>query len=234
MTLCPNSPLVVFCILLTSALANCAHAAVILDQEFMLPYHTGLNYYMDYPGDYLAQTFTVRTSGELAGVGVQASVSGRGQFIDDLHIQVTRVGEDGFPLADEVLAEAVIAPDDLPVEARSSPSVITDVDLSHWQVPVTAGDRLAILFTSEHAYYSPKEGPHYVWFFQHLIPFPGGEFSIYSPKVYGPTPLRDIYLPGPDKTVDAGYRVYVDVIPEPNSLLLLITGAIGICGISKR
>jgi hypothetical protein len=211
-----------------------AGAEVVLDQEFKLPNHSGINYYLDYPGDYLAQTFTVRHTGELAGVGVQASVSGLGQFVDNLHIRVTRVDNDGYALMNEVLAEAAIAPSQLPIEGSVSPSAMTDVNLSSWHVPVTIGDRLAVLFTSNHAYYSPASGPHYVWFFQIGNPHPGGEFSIYSPKAYGPTPLRDIWLGGGDKTVDAGFHVYVNLIPEPNSLLLFFPGAVGCCWLAKK
>lgn len=219
----------VACQLLLVVIAQRANAEVILDQEFKLPVNTGINYYHDYPEDFLAQTFTVQNTGELAGVGVQGAVSGRGQFIDDLHIRVTRVGDDGFALKDEVLAEATIAAAQLPIAPSVSPATITDVDLSSWHVPVTSGDRLAILFSSEHAYYSPASAPHYVWFFQTRNPHPGGEFSIYSPTLYGPTPLRDIYLPVDDKTVDAGFRVYIDVIPEPNSAVLLSCALAGCC-----
>lgn len=219
----------VICHFLLIVVAQAANAEVVLDQEFKLLANSGINYYHDYPGDFLAQTFTVRNTGELAGVGVQGAVSGTGQFIDDLHIRVTRVGDDGFALMDEVLAEATIRPSDLPIAPSVSPATITDVDLSSWHVPVTAGDRLAILFSSEHAYYSPRSAPHYVWFFQIRNPHPGGEFSIHSPSVYGPTPLRDIYLPVDDKTVDAGFRVYVDVIPEPDSIVLLSCSLAGCC-----
>lgn len=206
-----------------------AEAAVVLDQQFMLPVDTGINYYHDYPDDYLTQTFTVQNTGKLAGVGVQGAVSGREPFTDDLHIRVTRVGEDGFALMDEVLAEATISPIDLPIAPSRSPATITDVDLSSWHVPVTAGQRLAILFSSTHAYYSPSDASHYVWFFQIRNPHPGGEFSIFSPTLYGPTPLRDIYLPVADKTVDAGFRVYVDVIPEPSTILLIFCAALSSC-----
>jgi hypothetical protein len=186
----------VTCLLLLIALVGGANAEVILDQEFKLPANSGINYYHDYPGDFLAQTFTVRNTGELAGVGVQGAVSGRGQFVDALHIKVTRVGDDGFALMNEVLAEATIRPADLPIAPLVSPATITDVDLSNWQVSVTAGERLAILFSSEHAYYSPRSGPHYVWFYQFRNPHPGGEFSIYSPTLWPDSATRHLSARG--------------------------------------
>lgn len=215
--------------LIVIALVQSTSAAVILDQEYKLPANTGINYFHDYPEDYLAQTFTVRNTGILAGVGVQASVSGRGQFFDDLHIRITRVDSNGFPLTDQVLAWATISPEELPIAPRVSPATITDVDLSSWRVPVAANDRLAILYSSDHAYYTHTAYPKYVWFRQIYNPHPGGEYMVYSPRLYGPTPLRDIYLPAADKTLDAGFRVYVDVVPEPASLLLLVCGVVGCC-----
>jgi hypothetical protein len=41
---------------------QCARAEVVLDQEYVVGYPGALNYTLDYPGDYLAQTFTVRHS----------------------------------------------------------------------------------------------------------------------------------------------------------------------------
>ena len=211
-----------------SAESTRAYTGIVLDQEFKLPYHTGLNYSIGHQEEYLAQTFTVQNTGELAGVGVQASISEAGQFTDDLHIRVTKVDEDGFALQDQVLARATIAPSNLPIDYILCPATITDVDLSHWHVPVVAGDRLAILISSSHRHYDyPYEIPYYLWFFQTHNPHPGGEYSIYAPERLGPTPLRDIWLGGGDTTVDAGFRVYVNVIPEPNSLLLLLCGAAG-------
>lgn len=222
-------------LMLMVALAKASPAAVVLDQEFMVPPGTGLNYYLDYPGDYLAQTFTVRNRGELAGVGVQASISipYLGEAIDDLHIRVTRIDSQGYPLMNQVLAEGVISPAALPVAASVSPATITDVDLSSWRVPVAAGDQLAILFSSEQTYYVRKPGPAYVWFRQLHNPHPGGDYMCYSPQLYGPAPLRDIWLGGGDKRIDAGFRVYVNAIPEPCSLGLLTVGCAASLG-SRR
>lgn len=224
------------CQLLMIALSQASQAAVILDQEFKLPPHTGTNYYIDYAGDYLAQTFTVRNSGELAGVGVQASLSRPylGEPIDALHIRVTRIDGQGYPLTDQVLAEGTISPTDLPIEALVSPETITDVDLSSWRVPVTAGDRLALLFSSDNTSFDDGLGPGYVWFFQSGNLHPGGEYMIYSPQLYGPKPLRDIWLGGGDKRVDAGFRVYVKTIPEPQSLVLFALGCVACLRFKRR
>ncbi len=78
-------------------------AEVIFDQEhFINPGGGSSNYYLDYAGDQLLeQTFTVRHSGLLAGIGVQVSLvtHGRPPYadpIDDLHLKVVRTSADGF------------------------------------------------------------------------------------------------------------------------------------------
>lgn len=221
------------CLVLLLVGVQAANAEVVLDQEFKQPPRAGINYYHDYPGDYLAQTFTVQNTGRLTGIGVQAAKSAAGQFVDDLHVRVTRVDQAGYPLANSVLAAGVIQSSELPIAPSTNPATITDVDLSSWNASVSAGDRLAILLSSDHAYYSPEQGPHYLWFYALHNPHPGGEFSIYSPQLYGPTPLRDIWLGGGDKTVDAGFRVYVDLVPEPGSALLL-AWMVALCGVARR
>ena len=66
------------CQLFLVILTEAATAEVIVDQEFKLPENTGINYMIDYPGDYLAKTYGTEHTGLLAGVGVQASVTAEG------------------------------------------------------------------------------------------------------------------------------------------------------------
>jgi hypothetical protein len=189
------------------------------------------NYYLDYPGDHMEQTFTVRHSGRLAGVGVQVSLlpdfrGGVQPPIDDLHLKVTRVGSNGFALVDQVVAEATIRPESLPITRSLEIGPLTDVDLTSWDVPVTSGDRLAIVLSSNQTDHSgPERGTNYLWFMSHFNPHPGGECSIYSPRLYGPLPLRDRWLGEGEPTVDAGFRVFLTPVPEPTtraSLLVLL------------
>lgn len=218
-------------LLLATVWARFTSAEVIVDQEYFLaPQSSSFGYFLDYPGDYFQQTFTVNNSGELAGVGVQVSLYANtlGEYpapIDDLHLQIVRTDPDGFGLLDQVLAEATVLPSSLPFTYNAKPGAMTDVDLSSWHLPVTAGEKLSIVLSSDQTDHSGTI-TNYLWFYNVYVPHPGGEFSIYSPQLYGPTPLRDIWLPDEDKTVDAGFRVYVDVIPEPHSLALLAVAMI--------
>ena len=219
------------CLMLITAWAQSTRAGVILDQEYLVdPSRSWSNYYLDFPGDYLQQTFTVRHSGKLVGIGVQVSLHPypypwypSEPPIDDLHLKVVRTDADGFALIDEVLAEATIPPSRLISLDHDLPGPITDVDLTSWHASVLKGEKLAITFSSNQTDHSgPKYGTNYQWFRNYHNPHPGGEYSTYSPKYYGAKPLRDIWLGGGDPTVDAGFRVYVD-IPEPSSLLILLS-----------
>jgi hypothetical protein len=228
----PNGATIVKPILCALVLATlCASpstAALIIDQEHDVRSHRGVsNYYLDYPGDYMQQTFTVRNSGMLMGVGVQVSITvntntPHPEPIDDLHVRVVRTGTDGFGLPTQVLAEASIVPASLSTTFGGVPGAIIDVDLSTHHAHVVAGERLSIQLSSMQTDNSgPQPGSNYLWFRSLYNPHPGGEYSTFSPKLYGPTPLRDIWLGGGDSTLDAGFRVYVDTIPEPCSLALI-------------
>jgi len=208
-----------------------ASAEIILDQENYIDPLSGLghlSYYLDYPGDHLAQTFTVRHSGILTGLGIQVSLIVPDRFlydppIDDLHISVVRVDSNGFALINDVLAKGTIHRIGLPVANRPGPMAV--VDVSSWNARVSAGDRLAIAFASEQTDNSgPERAANYLWFRSVLDVHPGGRFSVYSPRAYGATPLWDFRV-GPEVvTSDAGFRVYIDTVPEPGSLALALAG----------
>jgi hypothetical protein len=216
-----------FALLLALVLTSPASAEIVLDQEYALGPGGSLNYYLDYPGDHLAQTFTVKNSGILTSLGIQVSLTAHDRIydmpIDDLHISVVRVDSNGFAIISDVLAKGTISPIGLPVTRNATPGPMANVDISSWNARVNAGDQLAITFASEQTYYTgTARATNYMWFRSTRDNHPGGRFSIYSPKLYGATPLWD-FLVGPEvRTVDAGFQVYVDVVPEPSSLLLTL------------
>jgi hypothetical protein len=211
-----------------------AQAEVVLDQEYVVGSSGSLNYYLDYPGDHLAQTFTVGNSGTLTGIGVQVSLTVFDRFhyvapIDDLHISVVQVDENGFALVNEVLAKGTIVPSSLQL-TQTTPGRMTVVDVSSWNAKVSAGDQLAIAFASGQTDHSgPEQAANYMWFRSTRDVHPDGQFSIYSPKLYGATPLWDFRL-GPEvSTSDAGFSVYIDVVPEMSIPAILIFGGAALC-----
>jgi len=158
-------------------------AAVILDQEVVTNPDTGyLGYILDYPGDFLAQTFTMRHSGMLKSVGVQVSIDENANWpysppSDDLHLRIVRTTPAGVPIFDGILAEETIDRFSLPRSYRPGP--FANVDLSNWQVNVRAGEVLAITLHSNQAYYTDPDGSNYIWYRSPRSTLPGGEFFIY-------------------------------------------------------
>lgn len=210
-----------------------AQADVIIDQEVITYPNTGyIGYILDYPGDYFAQTFTVRHSGQLVSIGVQVSLynfSPNQPPIDDLHVKLVRTDLAGAPAINDVLAEATISRFSLSRSYRPGP--FTDVDFSNSHVQVAAGDVLAVALSSNQTYFiSPHLGADYIWYRSTRNELPGGEYYIYSPSQFGPAPFKNIYLYGNDRTIDAGFRVFIDVIPEPSSVSLAVMCSCLFCG----
>jgi hypothetical protein len=128
-----------------------ARAQVVLDQEYVVGYPGALNYTLDYPGDHLAQTFTVRHSGILTRIGIQVSLYVRDRFIydpptEELHYGVVRVDANRFALVDDVLAAGRIHPDALPVTTSGAPGPLAFIDVSNADLRAHAGEQLAIAF----------------------------------------------------------------------------------------
>jgi hypothetical protein len=227
------------CLTICVLLVQATHAAVLLDQEVATYPDVGsTNYDLDYPGDYMAQTFTVNHTGQLVGVGLQVSLSGFGYAtyhetpIDDLHVKLVRTDSTGAPVIGNVLAEATIGRSSLPV--ASQPGPFSELDLSSWHVHVATGDQLAVVLSSNQTYYiMPHVGTDYIWYLNVHDVLPGGEFSIYSPKLYGPAPLTNYYISGDDRTIDAAYRVFIDAVPEPASISLA-TIAVLLYAVSRK
>src|SRR5262245_59937356 len=88
--------------LLFLALSTSASAQTIVDQEF--PGWATVGYYLDYPGDTMAQTFTLRHAGRLVEVDIRVGLDGDQPPIDDLTVKLVRTDAQGAPLIDDVLA----------------------------------------------------------------------------------------------------------------------------------
>lgn len=220
--------------ILIAFLSTPASAEVVVDQEFL----TGPNfgYVLDYPGDYIAQTFSVQNSGQLAGIGVQVSISrSRGQLPpeDDLHVRLVRTDSFGAPAISDVLASYTIdrfaVPDPLPADQ------VLMADLTGLHLHVQAGDVLAIALSSNQTWYSNNNRKNYRWHMMTWNPHPGGAFYIYSPYIYGATPhlVNDRFDP-PRNTRDMGFRVLINAVPEPASIVLGALGFLGIGSIQLR
>lgn len=214
--------LTVVCSCDTSSLAE-----VIVDQE-----HNGccIGYILDYPEDYIAQTFTVRNTGQLDGIGVEVSLSGYSHYdpvTDDLYVSLMRTDSLGAPAIDEIIASRTISRS--AVELDYAP--MTELDFSDANLHVRAEDVLAVALSSSHTYYAYRRDVfQYNWHSRLFNPHPGGAFYIYSPRLYGPAPhlVSDRYEP-PRNTRDMGFRVSIDVVPEPTTAAMVAGCLLAVC-----
>ena len=202
-------------LLLMCWLVPAAGAESVVDQEFLAGYGAGS--ILDDPGDYIAQTFTSRHSGQIVSVGVEVSQSGHGDdtpISDDLFVRLIRTDSLGVPDINDILATSTISRFDVPVSSPTNGFL--EVDLRDWDVPVKAGDVLAIALSSDHTYDSHPDSFPYVWHERFLNPHPDGEFYIYSPTIYGSAPYLVTVnnLDPSEHTLDLGFRVITNV-PEP-------------------
>jgi hypothetical protein len=196
-------------------------AAPVIDQEYLVSNATG--YILDYPGDCIAQTFTVRNSGRLVSLGVQVSKSGypwEEPVTADLVVRLVRTTPTGVPDVRHVLASNTISRFDVPDELPSD--AVLNMDLADDGIHVQQGDILAIAISSNHAYYSHPNHTQYVWHGRTHNPHPGGAFYIYSPALFGPEPhlVMDRF---PSPTRDMGFRILIEV-PEPTPTIILAFG----------
>lgn len=214
--------------------APSAAASVIIDQEHV---SNAVGYILDYPGDYMAQTFTARNTGQITSIGLQLSIwsyrPSRESITDDLHLQLTRTNAIGEPVVDEVLATYSISPFEVTLDWSGLP--IVDFDLRTQQVHVNAGEVLAIVLSSNYTFYSHSDRQDYVWattLWSDAIS--GGKFFVYSTKVFGPRWFYQWNLKDPTLTCDAGYRITIDAVPEPSTAFLAVLGICAFCGLIRR
>src|SRR5262249_16769356 len=145
-----------------------------------------VGYILDYPGDFMAQTFTINNTGILAGAAVQVSLAGYedyGALTDDLYVSIMRVDSLGRPNKNHVLATRTISRNDV---TGDSGIPMSEVDFSSANLHVHAGETLALALSSSHTYYAfdPLENVfQYNWHRSFFGTHPGGEFYVYSPLV---------------------------------------------------
>ena len=213
-------------------LPHSAVAQTIVDQEFSA--WDNVSYYLDYPGDYMAQTFTVGHSGRLKEVGIRVGLGGYSNYrppIDDLHVRLVQTDGAGAPAIDQVLAFRSYRWQEVPDFQTDN---YLKFDLSHSNVYVSAGEVLAIALSSNQTAYS---GPgntrlanhyNYDWHTSFGSPHPGGDFYLYSPKLLGSAVHKweDRWIGPPPYSSpyrDMGFRVFV-AVPEPTTLAAVTIG----------
>lgn len=194
--------------ILTGFVASSAVAEVVIDQEYVGP--SSAAYYFDYAGDYMAQTFTLRNTGQITSVGLQLSRPTAG-VVDPLRFQLTRTNAAGEPLVTDVLASYDINSALVKQDFAGIPMV--GIDLSNQNVRVQSGDVLALVLSSNYVHYDWNES-----LFSDQIA--GGKFFVYSPKVFGDRWFYQWNTTNPTATADAGYRITIDSVPEATTALL--------------
>jgi hypothetical protein len=221
--------LTVIGLILSVCLPSYASAELVVDQEFRLPYPS-LGWLIDYPSDFAAQTFTVQHTGQITEVAIGVvRDSGAKAVTDDLYLRLIRTDAAGVPIFNDVLATHTINRNDVPHESANAPLVPVDLSLSN--VYVAVGDVLAIAISTNHTYMGQYQFGYeqYDWKISGLEsppdPYPGGDFYVYSPSYYGPSPVIHKFIGVPD---DGAFKVVIDT-PEPAEATL---GTIAIVGLA--
>jgi hypothetical protein len=211
-------------VILVSTSAASAWADVVMDQENVAP--GGLGHILDYVDDYDAQTFTVRNTGQLTSVGLQLSFRWeqiRKPVTDNLHFKLTQTNAVGEPVVENVLATYDISPFDLTTTDYYGLPMIS-LNLGDQHVQVQSGDRLALVIFTNYTYMTHSEHQYYDWEVNNRDSIPGGADYHYAPKVYGPGWTTRVII-NSDETWDFGYRITIDTVPEPSTILLAASGA---------
>jgi hypothetical protein len=95
---------------------------------------------------------------------------------------------------------------------------------------------LALVFTSNYTAYSHSisDDQDYIWSTSMKDEIPGGRFYVYSTKVFGPRWFYQWVIPDPTATWDAGYRITIDTVPEPSSVLLGMLAVVALISLPHR
>jgi hypothetical protein len=220
-----------------TAILVCAavpHAAAdsVIDQENVAP--NGLGHIIDFVGDYDAQTFTVRNTGQITSVGLQLYFEWEKihkPVTDNMHFKLTGTNAAGDPAVDNVLATYDISSSVLPTGSYGLP--MTELDLRDQNVHVHSGDVLALVISTNYTYMTHSENQDYVWEANNRDAIPGGFFYRYVPKYFGPQWNR-YETPDPPETWDLGYRITIDTVPEPSAILLGALAIVALIGLPRR
>jgi hypothetical protein len=196
----PCAALTFFCVCTGQAKAD------LLDQSYTGPFVGGtvVNSSVD-----KAQTFTVGITGELSRVSL--SIFQNGLETEPLLFDL-RTTAGGFPIQSNsgpgVLAEITLpAAGILPV-----PSFV-DINLTAFDIPVSDGEVLALVLRSNADSIAPGHGYEWSTGFTNL--YPRGESFFRTPG--NGWSVNSI-------AASQGFETFVDVVPEPSGLMLLIIG----------
>ena len=235
----------------TLCLVGGAGAGPILDQQYVIgagsppPFRDGVVVTSDFFGDtsqvrsYVAQTFTVGISGELASVAVQiGNYFGSG---GTLVVDILGTDGSGTPTG-APLASGTIAYSSLPEWSSLSPSAFLSLNLSSSHRSVSVGQVLAValsagpLTSTTGCSLTSVCGPQVVWDAYFQGGYSGGVAFVRLDAPYGTGTWEAARLSdgaGGLLYGDLGFKTYVDAssnpVPDPGSSLLLF--GMGLAGL---
>jgi PEP-CTERM motif len=163
-----------------------------------------------------AQTFTVGLAGTLAEIDVDVEVFL--PIVGNLVMEVRPTDANGFPAVTGFLAQRSVPATSVPGPLSGGGFVAFDVSSS--AIPVTVGEKLAIVLYSD-----TPNGPIYGW----LGTYPGDPYPAGSNFVKSPSDTQWLDTGGPNGG-DFGFKTYVNpaAVPEPASIALLATALAGL------
>ncbi len=211
-----NILLIVICVMSIVFLTNTqSHAAPVLDQS-MDPFLLGgvNSHFIMYRGGYFAQTFTVGITGKLTQIDVL--LSRHESMTDNVLFDLRPVDSGGVPLLSNVpadqLVNTAISYSSIPV----APSVVNygfvTVDLSSFNIQVTAGDVLSIVLKRDTLPLPADDAQMWdiVWGARSDNPYP---FGTAFGRPQKETSMWNMLVGLNGIPPDAGFRTYVDPTP---------------------
>jgi hypothetical protein len=169
-----------------------------------------------------AQTFTVGITGILSQVDVLVEQNGP---FPELRLDV-RPTVQGLPMEDDNAALASVT---VPLAAIPFPRAFLSFDVSSFGIHVSEGELLAIVLTGNARWYGVAPGIGTPIVVEALAPLADDPYPRGAAYFRGPPGAPTFGLPGGGSLVaDLGFRTFVDVVPEPTTLMLFGIGVLGL------